>query len=183
MKIYVDLYKGFICKNLVCQFNCSYEPDPESKIKTFAYGQGWGSIRISYALCIKAGYKDRSGIFITDKQFGSFRVLLKNSIKLISENLYDLFPNIGSPEFEISTKALERFKMEKVQSSMNITIVPTVYVSTTQETFPGLCIDDGRGGTAVLPLEDAVSMHETLKSLDPINLSMNIIQMLRMKKK
>ena len=118
-------------------------------------------------------------MFITDKQFGAFRTLLKNSIKLISEHLYELFPKIGSTEFEISDKALDRFVTEKAQSSMNITIIPSVYATPTQETFPGIHIDDGRGGAVTIPLEDAVAMYETLKSLDVINLSMQVLNELK----
>ena len=62
---------------------------------------------------------------------------------------------------------------------MNIIIVPALYVSESQETLPGLNIDDSRGGNVTIPLEDAVAMYDVLKSLDPINLSMNILKELQ----
>jgi hypothetical protein len=62
---------------------------------------------------------------------------------------------------------------------MNITIIPSVYATPTQETFPGIHIDDGRGGAVTIPLEDAVAMYETLKSLDVINLSMQVLNELK----
>lgn len=179
MKVYVDIYRGFICKNLNVQFIYSYENNPESKYKTYSQGNNWGSIRHSYSFSIRTAYGDKTGLFITDKQFGAFRTLLKNSIKLISEHLYELFPKIGSTEFEISDKALDRFVTEKAQSSMNITIIPSVYATPAQETFPGIHIDDGRGGAITIPLEDAVAMYETLKSLDVINLSMQVLNELK----
>lgn len=179
MKVYVEIYRGFICKQLQAQFVYTYENNPESKYKTYTSGNNWGSIRHSYYLSIRTNYESKTGLFITDKQFGAFRTLLKNTIKLISENLYELFPKIGSTEFEISDKVLERFKTEKAQSSMNITMIPAIYASVTQETFPGINIDDGRGGNVVIPMEDAVSMYEILKSLDVINLSMHVLNELR----
>lgn len=179
MRVYVDIYKGFICKKLKVEFVYSFENNPESKYKTYSQGKNWGSIQHSYALVIRTEFDSKTGLFITDKQFGAFRTLLKNSIKLISEHLYELFPKLGSTEFEISDKALERFITEKAQSSMNITIIPSVYVNQSQDTFPGIHIDDGRGGTVIIPLEDAIAMYDTLKSLDVINLSMNILNELR----
>ena len=163
VKVYVDIYRGFICKNLNVQFIYSYENNPESKYKTYSQGNNWGSIRHSYSFSIRTAYGDKTGLFITDKQFGAFRTLLKNSIKLISEHLYEVFPKIGSTEFEIS----------------DITIIPSVYATPTQETFPGIHIDDGRGGAVTIPLEDAVAMYETLKSLDVINLSMQVLNELK----
>ena len=36
VKVYVDIYRGFICKNLNVQFIYSYENNPESKYKTYS---------------------------------------------------------------------------------------------------------------------------------------------------
>ena len=178
MKVYINIYNGFICRKLECQFVYTYIDDPESKYRTYRSGKNWGAIYLSYALSINTGSGEK-GFFVTDRQYGAFKALLKNSIKLISENLFELFPNVGSPDFEMSERVLERFKAEKAQSSMNITILPALYVSPSQETFPGMELDDGRGARIVIPLEDAVAMYETLKTLDVVNLSLSALNELR----
>ena len=179
MTVYVDIYRGFHCKHLQVSFVYKFINGPDEKYKTYASGNNWGAIRHSYGLSVRTSTDRTTSLFITDRQFGAFRTLLKNSIKIISENLYELFPKLGSVEFEINEKALERFKIEKAQSAMNIIIVPALYVSESQETLPGLNIDDSRGGNVTIPLEDAVAMYDVLKSLDPINLSMNILKELQ----
>jgi hypothetical protein len=40
-------------------------------------------------------------------------------------------------------------------------------------------MDDGRGARIVIPLEDAVAMYETLKTLDVVNLSLSALNELR----
>ena len=167
----VDTYiykasKDSINPNLSVAFNYKFEPSgPFQTIKENSRKTGY-IINPSYAISVSEG-KDRSRIFIPGNKYYSFTSLVDKAIKLISENLFTIFPNINKLEFEIDSRALERFQTEKAMATAGMTAVPAVWGNEVNECYPGIKISSLHG-TVTIPLEDAIPMVETLKHFDPI---------------
>lgn len=112
-------------------------------------------------------------------KYYTFVVLFEKSLKLIQENLFELFPCVGSVEFDMDDSVLERFQKEKALSSGGITIVPAIYTDGTGCCFPGMRITlDNKNGSITIPLEDAIGMNQMLKTFDPNQYGMSLLSQL-----
>ena len=120
----------------------------------------------SFAIVISEGF-DKNHIFIPASAYYSFTSLFQKTVKLVSENLYTLFPDLNRIEFEIDSKALDRFQTEKALSTAGMTGIPCTWVNNLSETFPAIRITSNNG-TVTIPLEDAVAIAEMFKGFDPL---------------
>lgn len=112
-------------------------------------------------------------------KYYTFVVLFEKSLKLIQENLFDLFPNVGGTEFDMDDSVLERFQKEKALSSAGITIVPAIYTDGTGSCFPGMRLTlDNRDGAITIPLEDAIGMDRMFKIFDPNQYGLSLLNQL-----
>ena len=133
------------------------------------------AINPTYSITISRSFED--SIFIPDRRYFSFAVLLEKTVKLISEDLYKLFPDINDIEFGIDHKMLDIFRVEKAMSTNGITMLPTVWVDSTSKCYPGIEISSEKG-VFKFPLEDAIAMVKLFSVFDPINMGMNILRMI-----
>lgn len=131
-------------------------------------------INPAYSITISEG-KDRPYIFIPGNKYYAFTSLLDKAIKLISENLFTIFPNINKLEFEADSRVLERFQTEKALTTAGLTAVPAVWSTGTGECYPGIKISS-LYGTVIIPLDDAVPIVETLKYFNPIVCSITMLR-------
>lgn len=171
------LFKGFVDKGLRVSYIFTLELEGKTKIISESNN---GDIKIypGYILCIGAIYPGPR-IFVSSSKFFTFTVLLEKSIKLIQENLFELFPNVGSVEFDINERVLERFQKEKALSSANVTMMPSIYTDSTGTCSPGLRISlDDKGSSITVPLEDAIGMNQMFKTFDPNLYGLNILSQL-----
>ena len=185
MKIYERLYRGNIDKRLDVTFVYDMTNDPDDKFKSvFVKPNSYISYTPNFALSIKVIDKNNpamyQSLFIPQKHFYAFRKLLVNTLKSISEDLYKLYPGIGSPEFNISEIELEQFKKSKLESSMGMTIIPSIWDGPNgEQTQPGIIItcDITSSQPINIPLEDAISISELLSTFDPNAVSLQLHQM------
>lgn len=185
MKIYEKLYRGNIDKRLEMTFSYNMSNEPGDKFKSvFVKPNAYVSYVPDYALSIKIIDKNNPGvdqsIFIPQNRFYAFRKLLVNTLKSISEDLYKLYPGIGSPEFNISEIELEQFKHSKLESSMGMTIIPGIWDGPNgEQTQPGVIITSNitSAQPVNIPLEDAISISELLSTFDPNDVSLQLHQM------
>lgn len=185
MKIYQRLYRGNIDKRLDVTFVYDMTNDPDDKFKSvFVKPNSYISYTPNFALSIKIIDKNNSGmfqsLFIPQKHFYAFRKLLVNTLKSISEDLYKLYPGIGSPEFNISEIELEQFKQSKLESSMGMAMIPGIWDGPNgEQTQPGIIItsDTTSSQPINIPLEDAISISELLSTFDPNAVSLQLHQM------
>lgn len=163
------LYRGTINPNLSVIY--SYKYDRDGQFKTITRRES-GSISImpSFGINITNGF-DKDYVFISSNQYYIFATLLKKTVDLISEHLYEIFPNAGRSEFEIDNKTLERFQLEKAMSNDGITMMPVVYVDDTNQCFPGIMISTLKNGSIRIALQDAIPMSQMFNSFDPHNFS------------
>lgn len=121
----------------------------------------------SYMLGLSEGYGKPYMSFISSS-WAPFVSLLDKSIKIISENLYDIYPDIGKIEFDMNSKALEIFQTEKAIQTAGITMVPDIWVDETQQCFPAIKCTTTRYPSGIrIPLEDAKALSTTLNCFDP----------------
>lgn len=176
-RINYRLFRGSVDKHLSVLYNYAFEADGD--FPTIYQREGSQSVTISpsYGINISHGF-ERDHVFIPSNQYYIFASLLETAVKLISEHLYELFPNAGRSEFEINTKALERFQTEKAIANGGITIVPTVFVDDTSQCFPGLHINTLKLGNIKLPLQDAIPLSKMLNAFDPNVFSLSMLRIL-----
>ena len=98
---------------------------------------------------------------------------------MISENLYDIFPDVSKLEFEVDPKTLQIYQTEKAMSTGGITIVPAVWVDNTQQCFPAIKVTTLKYPTGItIPLEDAIAMNKMFNTFDPHTYSMILLQLM-----
>lgn len=175
----MTLFNGSINKELRAVFGYKYVLNsPDGKYKSVRMtDRGTIILNHSYSLTINQTY-DVMGIFIPGKDWERFCVLLDKTVKLISDNLYELFPNVDSSEFDIDSRTLDRFKTEKACSSAGMSMYPDIWVSKESQTYPAIQINTtfGQCTSLKIPLEDAIPLNSLLKKVDPIQYGLGIIE-------
>lgn len=131
-------------------------------------------INPSFGISISEGF-DKPRIFIPGVRYYSFSTLFEKAIKLVSENLFTIFPNVNKIEFEIDSRALERFQTEKALTTSSMTAYPAVWCDETNACYPGIRINT-KQGYVTIPLEDAIPLSELFKRFDPLLYSINMLR-------
>lgn len=120
----------------------------------------------SFALCISEGY-EKPRIFIPGVKYFHFISLLDKIVTLVSDKLYEIFPNMNGTDVEPDSRVLERYQTEKALAVAGMTAMPSVWVDEFNSTYPAIRITSKNGYVAI-PLEDAIPIAELLKRFDPI---------------
>jgi len=161
-------------KDLKITFLYSYSTEfdkfPTAKEKT--NGNGF-NIEPSFAISISEGF-EKGRLFIPGNKYYAFITLFDKAVDLISENLYTLYPNINKVDFEIDSKALERFQTEKALAVAGITAMPSVWYDDMSKPYPAVKLNSTLG-TVNIPLEDAIQIREMFKRFDPICYSASML--------
>lgn len=174
-RINYKLFRGTIDKKLSVLYNYAFEQGGD--FPTVYQREGSPSVTISpsYGINITHGY-DQDHVYIPSNQYYVFASLLETAVKLISDHLYELFPNVGRSEFEIDTKSLERFQTEKAIANAGITMIPAVYVDDTNQCYPGIQINTLKLGNIRIPLQDAIPLSKMLNAFDPNVMSISMLR-------
>ena len=171
------LYKGIINKTLTLAYVFFLNMDGKYKM---IEEDNNGNIHIypSYLIQINPGYP-RPRFFISSRQYFAFTAMFDKTVKLIQENLFELFPNVSRSEFEIDEGTLNRFQTEKALCTANLVMMPAVYVDSANQCYPGLNISStDKSGSITIPLEDAIAINQLLKVFDPNTYGLNILSQL-----
>lgn len=120
----------------------------------------------SFAMSISEGF-EKGRLFIPGNKYFAFISLFDKAVDLISDNLYTLYPNISRVDFEIDSKALERFQTEKALAVAGITAMPSIWCDEMNKSYPSVKFNSVLG-TVNIPLEDAIQIREMFKRFDPI---------------
>lgn len=171
------LYKGIVNRSLTVAY--VYFLRLEGKYKMIEEDNN-GNIHIypSYLIQLNPGFPNPR-FFISPRQYFSFIAMFDKSVKLIQENLFELFPNVSKSEFEIDERALNRFQTEKALCTANLIMMPSVYVDSTNQCYPGLNISStDKSGSITIPLEDAIAINQLFKTFDPNTFGMNVLSQL-----
>ena len=134
----MTLYKGMdINKDLLVSFHITFDTD--GQYQTIQQKQNGISLRPSFALSISEGYQ-KSRMFCPSNSWFPFVNLLAKSVKLISDNIYSIFPSVGKISWDdVDKRELERFQTEKCMYINGFSIIPIVYTVCYGES----CHDDG----------------------------------------
>lgn len=133
-------------------------------------------INPSFGISISEGW-DQPNIFFGFRRYYTFVTLFNRSVKLIMDDLHNLFPNIGSVEFEIDQYALQRFQAEKSLAVGGFETSPCVIADSNDQCCAGIRITHEKGSISI-PLEDAIPLAKLFDTFDPINASMNCLKVL-----
>lgn len=175
MRIDSLLYKGFVNKDLRVSYVYNFEAS--GKFQTVIQKQnGDISIYPSFGISISEGY-DKGRLYLPANRYYPFTSLLKKSIKIISDNLYEIFPNINKIEFEVDSRVLERFQTEQAVNTNGMTMVPSVWVDSTSTCYPGIRISTNNC-TITIPLEDAIPISKMLSSFEPHSYGISMLRIL-----
>ena len=177
-RINYKLFRGQIDKRLSVIYNYTFESDGDFRTIFQKDGSISTTISPSYGINISHGFEQDRRVFIPSSQYYIFTSLLETAIKLISEHLYELFPNVGKSEFEINGKVLERFQTEKAIANGGITMIPCVFTDETNQCYPGIHINTLKLGNIKIPLQDAIPRSKMLNSFDPSVMSLSMLRIL-----
>lgn len=171
------LYKGIADKSL--RISYIFDLNLEGKFLTIEETSS-GNITTypTYMLKISSTNSNLK-IIIGSLKYFTFVVLFEKSLKLIQENLFDLFPNVGKLEFDMDDSVLERFQKEKALNSADITMIPAIYTDGTGVCSPGLRISiENKGKYITIPIEDAIAIDRMFKTFEPNTYGLNILSKL-----
>lgn len=176
MRIDSTLFRGFVDKNLRVTY--SYKFESTGTFQTIMQKNETTYISPSFSIMI-GGKFGEPYLFIPSSKYYYFIGMLDKTIKLISDNLYDLFPDIGKIEFEVDQRILERFQTEKAMSTGGITMMPSVWVNPTDGTFPGIKIEtDIKNQSLIIPFEDAIPISRMFQTFDPHLCGLSMLRIL-----
>lgn len=175
MRANYKLYRGVTNKQLSVTYTYNFETTGDFQTIR-QHENGTLTIRPSFGISISNGF-EKDSIYIVPSQYYAFTPLLETAIKLISEHLYELFPDVGNSEFEVDSEALERFMTEKALANGGFTIIPAVFVDDNNQCYPGLRINTIRFGSMVIPFDDAISISKLLSSFDPHLFSISMLRL------
>lgn len=174
MRINYKLFRGSIDKKLSITYSYMYEPTGDFQT-VVQRENGTVTILPSFGISISHGF-EQDHIYIVSNQYYVFSSLLEKAVKLISDHLYEIFPNVGHAEFEIDAKTLERFQTEKAIAIDGITMIPAVWVDETNQCFPGIQINTLKFGSIKIPLQEAIPISLLLKNFDPHAASLTMLR-------
>ena len=127
----------------------------------------------SFSISISEGF-DKNRIYIPGNKYFAFISIFRKAIDIVKDNLYTIFPDVNKTEFEIDSRALERFQTEKALMVGGITACPAVYSNETNECFPGIRVTS-QYGEIIVALEDTMQLIELFKVFDPIAYSVTML--------
>ena len=160
------VYQGLTNRDMRVSFVYFFKCE-EEKFNTVVERENGYVVNHSYLLKISEGY-ERPVIFVSPRKYFSFVTLFEKSLKLIQDNLYTLFPNVGRTEFDIDGRALDLFIQEKALSSADMHIVPAIWTDTTNQCYPGLkIVSEDKNSSVTIPLEDAIGFNRFLNTFQP----------------
>jgi hypothetical protein len=173
-QLYRGTKEGSINPELLISYIYRWEDNPDDFPTLRLRKNGGLSINPSFSISISEGF-DKPRIFLPGVKYYAFVSLLDKAVTNIQENLFKLFPNISSTEFEVDSRALEIFQTEKAFTTAGMTAVPAVWTNATSECFPGVKITS-KNGYVTIPLEDAIPIVLMLKNFDPIVYSISMLE-------
>lgn len=173
-QIYRGSKEGSVNPDLLITYIYKWEDNQENFPSIRLKRNGGVSINPSFAISVSEGF-DKPRIFLPGIKYYAFVSLLDKAVTKIQENLFTLFPNISSTEFEVDSRALEIFQTEKAFTTAGMTAVPAVWTNATSECFPGVKISS-KNGFVTIPLEDAIPIVMMLKHFDPICYSVSMLE-------
>ena len=174
LRINYKLYRGNVDRNLSVTYVYMFEPSGDFRTVN-QRENGTVTILPSFGISISEGYgKDQ--VYFTANQYYIFASILERTVKMISDHLYELFPNAGKSEFEIDAKTLERFQTEKAIASNGITMVPCVWIDETNQCFPGVQITTLKHGGLRIPLQDAIPISQMFLHFDPHGFALSMLR-------
>lgn len=174
MRINHVLYRGNVNKDLRVTFTYKYEEGQFCPV--VQKSEEAATIYPSFGIGISEGF-DKANAFITSKMYYSFVLLLDKTVKLVSEHMFELFPDMNKMEFDIDSRTLERFQTEKAMSVAGMTMIPAVWVDPSGSCFPALKIET-LFGTCTIPFEDCMCINQMLKTFDPLGFGLSILRII-----
>ena len=163
----VRLYTGLTNSELLVSYCYTYQTSDETQYPTVKQTPN-GNIVINqkYGLSISEGF-NKNQVYIPKTLWSSFVVLLKKTVKTVSDNLYEIFPDINKSEFSIDSRVMERFQTEKACSTAGMSMIPAVWIDSSGTCYPALRLNTIKFGTCVIPFEDAIVLSSKLNKIDP----------------
>jgi hypothetical protein len=176
MRNSVTLYRGFINKDLRVEYALKFEDDTSKYPTVLQMRNGGYSINPNFSIVIGEGF-ERPQIFIPKNRYFQFISIFEKSTELIQKNLFELFPGIGSMEFEVDERTLQRFQTEQALSTNGITVMPCVWVDNSSTCHAGMRIET-YGNSISIPLEDTIPMTKLFRTFDPFGMGMSLLRVL-----
>lgn len=169
------LMNGTVDKNLRMNFIYDFKQGGDERFPTMIEHED-GNLYMFPAHSISISSGNNNHIFIPTKRYFQFVTLLERSAHLISEHLFELFPNISMTEFDIDHKVMERFETEQKLTTDGMSMVPAIWVNENNECFPAIRYEYIKGDKFTIPLNDAIPMIQILNTLDPFTFGLSLLR-------
>lgn len=160
-----NLYRGCVNRDLTVEFLYTYTD--EGKYQPIVDKGETVKVYPAHMLTISEGY-GKPFVTVMSNNFHQFVSLLEKSVKHISENLYDIFPDVNKIEFEMDSKTMEIYQNEKAMTTNGMTMYPTVWVDMNQQCYPAIKFTTLKQPSGItIPLEDAIPISKLLNTFNP----------------
>jgi hypothetical protein len=174
-KINHVMFRGLVNKDLRVTYNMTYTNEGQyTNIKKKDNGDF--TYHPQFSISISEGF-EKDHIFIPNNRYPQFVLLLRKTIKIVSEHMLELFPDTSKSEFDIDQRTLDRFQQEKAMTTGGMTILPDVWINETNECFPALRFET-LWGTCKIPFEDCMAIAQMFRSFDPYAFEISLITLL-----
>jgi hypothetical protein len=170
------LYKGFIVKKLTisCLFNMDLNDPKYPPIKE----NESGDVIIDGGFAIKIKIGMGAAIWVPRNKYHAFVTLLDKATIMTQENLFELFPNVGSEDdSDINGGALDRFQKEKALNTAGFTMMPALWTDY-GKSLPGIQMSDEKDCTVTLPLEECIAVNHLFKLFEPHSYVLQLVSMI-----
>ena len=176
MKLNTVVYRGFINRDLRVEYVYQFEAEGQWATITQRPNSSIVNIKPSYGIAISEGF-DKARLWVPYTKYYTFVCILEKAIKLISEHMFELFPRVGSNEFEVDSRVLQRFQTEQALASNGFTVMPCVWADAYNQCHAGMRIST-TGESIAIPLEDALPISKFFNTFDPNGFGLSLLRLL-----
>jgi hypothetical protein len=129
-----------------------------------------------FGIQIQDGYgKYVPRVYISTKQYFTFVSLLKKACKLIQDNIFKFYPNLGSADLETNQEVLHMYQTEKALYSNQIKLYPGTWSDSSGQGYPSIIVETAKGSIN-LPYEDVLALVELFNTFNPMSFGLQMIQ-------
>lgn len=167
------LCRGMINKNARVSYSYKYESDGEFSTVRTREKSTW--VYPAFSVTISEGY-DRPSMFVPSSQYFMFVALFHKSLITIQTHIHELYPNMNQDEFEMDSRVLERYLLEKAMNVGGMTITPSKWVDATNKCYPAMKMENVYG-SCTIPIEDCIAFDQMFMTFDPNTFGLIMLNM------
>ena len=165
------LCRGMINRDARVAYSYRYENG--GKFSTVYTGEKSTWIYPAFSINVSDG---GSSMFIPSTQYFMFVALFHKSLVTIQTHIHELYPNMNQDEFEMDSRVLERYLLEKAMNVGGMTMTPSKWVDPTNKCYAAMKMENAYG-SCTIPIEDCIAFDQMFMTFDPNTFGLIMLNM------